>query len=654
MAEVVQNDPDLLKELYKVGSDASEEILVASLELCSGCAKYNEQLTGKLIELMSRELMYPVPLFKDNPIENQNTYKTLARGLVTCAKNYPNYSRKIIQQLLDYLIGVYCSQSPDIIVRDEVISCLCDIIHSEMNQNGIESIKWVLDSLSQSLYTIYGEYMRLGKDKNVEGKKEKENRLIVIVVSLGRIACQLNDKDVSDIVVPNLINRITYPDLNFDAFIIDQLTEIALTGQQDVYSQVADLLVNIYKNCLNYPDNMFIHDTIPNAFSRLACGLDNTKQSNLRQDLLIRILKLFQLIANQIYRKEPKQRTAVLGFLGILLPIIGELMNNRIKDHSSSNTKLYSNVWYYCVIYRFAYEREWTQDWFTGIKQIAKNMPPLTAEKSTTVLETTLTLESFNMSNQEITVIKRELSEIISRSGQNKSFLFSQDSVRSMTFGKCLYLLSVFHLETLRARSGSMLPLFSYLAEQSYRSDLPMSQAVSIIADQVFSVFLGKMNSKEFSSSSTREPILIDLIYALLLAFVHNDDTVRKAADKYILQLLDAFPQLLWNSKALTTLLDLTQAVNNGADIQGHATLRLNLPNSEETITLPEDFSGRKSLLADIKELCRVWLQSANKYAPVETNSVLQEYCQQFQRSSFGFLHHQGFFINCSINIFNN
>eukprot|EP00339_Tiarina_fusa_P001677 CAMPEP_0117009914 /NCGR_PEP_ID=MMETSP0472-20121206/8877_1 /TAXON_ID=693140 ORGANISM="Tiarina fusus, Strain LIS" /NCGR_SAMPLE_ID=MMETSP0472 /ASSEMBLY_ACC=CAM_ASM_000603 /LENGTH=546 /DNA_ID=CAMNT_0004712325 /DNA_START=130 /DNA_END=1767 /DNA_ORIENTATION=+ len=265
----------------------------------------------------------------------------------------------------------------------------------------------------------------------------------------------------------------------------------------------------------------------------------------------------------------------------------------------------------------------------------------LRKNQQTTVLETTLTLESFNMSPTEINIIKRELSDIISRPGQTKGFLFSQDTVKSLTFGKCLYLLSVYHLETLRAGCGNMLVLFSYLGEQSYRTDIAMSQAITIIADQVFQVFLGEMSSQ--TRAPVREKILIELIYALLLAFVHNDDTVRKAADKYILQLLDAFPQLLWNRKALTTLLDLTQAVGNGAAVQGHATLRLNLPNSTETITLPEDFVGRKSLLNDISELCTVWLRSAKKYAPVETDSVLQEYCQQFQHSSFGFLHHQGF-----------
>lgn len=659
--KVVNSDSKIIEEIFEFGAilnNSEEYLLIPSAHLCLKSAEYNSKLGDKVFELLSTELMCPVSLHESNTEENRSTYKTLARGLLSCSKIYPKKNRQIIQKLLDYLTQIYAGQTPDEIVREEVISCLCEITERQMKEGGVESIKWILDSLSNTLLSTYSEYMRVGKTLKQEEKKKTENQLIVLVVTIGRITCHLNNSEVSDHVVPNLINRITYPDLNFDAFIIDQLTKIALLGQKKIYLQVVSLLLDIYKNCLNYPDNMFIHDTIPNAFSMLATGL-NENEKELRNDLLIKILKLFQLIANQIYRKEPKQRTAVLGFLGMLLPVIGQLIdgisnNFSLESFDSSTIKLFNSVWYYCVIYRFAYVNEWANDWFIGIKQMANKMPPLTSEKSTTVLESILILDSFNLNAQETTIIKRELAEIISRSVQTKGLFTSQfDSLKSLTSGKCLYLLSVYHLETLRAKCGNMYVLFNYLEEPAFRTDIQMSQAISIISDQVFQVFLNEMNSNYYNkiifdgniNILKREDNLMELIYVLLISFVHNDNTVRKAADKYILQLLDHFPQLLWNRRALTTLLDLTQAVGNGAEVQGHATLRLNLPNSKETITLPEDFAGRKSLLKDISELCTVWLQTAKKFAPIETDSVLQEYCQQFQKNSFGFLSHQGYSI---------
>ena len=718
--ESVQKNPEHITSLFNTAMSGVDEVFIPAVELGYQCVLYNQRLSDTLFQLIRTELLDPQGL-QDSGVGNDNElkelYRILLRKLIGMGEAFADKSNSVINILLEFLLEIiskYNFQQLNLtstqsmnsmnnnnftqavtFIKDEAIQCLCDIVKVEIIRKDVDSVRWILDSLSHSLYTQYSNYMRIDNNiKSVE-KDRKEKQLNIIVTSLGRITCQLNHASITDYVLPNLINRITYPDLTFDAFIIGQLTEIALLGHKTAYTQVVELLVNIYKNCLNYPDNKYIHNTIPNAFARLASGLTI---KSLRKDLLFRLLKLFQLLANQIIKKEPKQRTGILGFLGILLPILSDLIStynspfiksinnlSHSSSHSSTNSNsssnnanessntttttrkstelnLFTSVWYYCVLYRFTYRNHWATDWYEAITKIAEKMPPLISEKSTTLLESTMIIESFPLSQHEVSTIRKELSDIllstktstsitnISAQAIKSTFFSSNDYVKNLTNGNCIYLLSVFHLEILRIRNtGNLTLLFKYLQDASLHSNSEISHSILSIIDHVFNSFLSNTNHVLDSTTTSGElqlsnELLVEIVQLLLFNFVHSETRVRKAADKYLLQFLDKFPKLLWNSKLLKTLLDLHQAISKGLDHEGHATIRCKLPNSSTNsiITLPEHYQGRLSMMKEIKQLCTVWIQSAKREAPVETNCLLQEYFQQFQTSS-GFLVHSGY-----------
>jgi hypothetical protein len=105
-----------------------------------------------------------------------------------------------------------------------------------------------------------------------------------------------------------------------------------------------------------------IVNTIPAALHNLALGLTNVK---LRQDLCLRTLKLFQQLAKGVklapdysHSFGPNLSSPVLKGMGFLLPTMAELAQLHLDSEHILNPdpvtlKLFRNVWFYCVLFRY-------------------------------------------------------------------------------------------------------------------------------------------------------------------------------------------------------------------------------------------------------------------------------------------------------------
>lgn len=103
-------------------------------------------------------------------------------------------------------------------------------------------------------------------------------------------------------------------------------------------------------------------NTIPEALHNLAMGLTNV---NLRHDLCLRTLKLFQQLAKGVklspdytHSFGPNLSSPVLKGMGFLLPTMAELARGHMDEEQVLSPdpvtlKLFRNVWFYCVLFRY-------------------------------------------------------------------------------------------------------------------------------------------------------------------------------------------------------------------------------------------------------------------------------------------------------------
>ena len=75
-----------------------------------------------------------------------------------------------------------------------------------------------------------------------------------------------------------------------------------------------------------------IHQTVPNNLFFIATHLQKESQIG---DFLLRMLKLFEKIGYDLQRKRFAERVGVVGALGVLLPILSELLKHPYVEKRS-------------------------------------------------------------------------------------------------------------------------------------------------------------------------------------------------------------------------------------------------------------------------------------------------------------------------------
>ncbi|VVC98499.1 unnamed protein product, partial [Leptidea sinapis] len=237
----------------------------------------------------------------------------------------------------------------------------------------------------------------------------------------------------------------------------------------------------------------------------------------------------------------------------------------------------------------------WPQEWYAGVKEIAAKSPFLVSQTSLRSemreLQYTSAVRNDSVSINELQELKTQILNLLDHQPDVTVI------VNKLSFAPCMYLLSVYWLETLRVSNSmepSLQPIIEYLSDTALQKDKSgMWQCVASVGDKVFQKFLDVMSQKVKDESRERE--LECHAQFLLVNFNHIHKQIRRVADKWLAGLVDRFPHLLWNCRSIV-----------------------------------KDFADR----------CEGIVQEAMKWAPQSTRSHLQEYLNQVPNSTLW--HHCG------------
>ncbi len=132
-----------------------------------------------------------------------------------------------------------------------------------------------------------------------------------------------------------------------------------------------------------------------------------------------------------------------------------------------------------------------------------------------------------------------------------------------------------------------------------------------------------------------REELLEDLALFLLVKFNHHAQAVKEAADQYLSQLVDRFPQLLWSERVIVNMLNLLDALSKTLAIeQVDLFEKVPLPFAPYEVVVSDMLETRKAVFRDYSAQCSEFVRQAMAYATSETSLNLEKYIASLRTST--------------------
>ncbi|KJE88947.1 type 3 phosphatidylinositol 4-kinase [Capsaspora owczarzaki ATCC 30864] len=364
------------------------------------------------------------------------------------------------------------------------------------------------------------------------------------------------------------------------------------------------------------------------SFLHMAQTLENVAAL---EDLFLRVCELFIKLGMSVQQsnssKVKVQASSVAGNLGFLLPVLSELVKRvpPVINASSRAVRLFRDLWFYLVTFGFVTEGMWLPEWFDAVTRLSAKSPVLVTSASGSSFAEELELDSAirrkNVSSEEQQELRSALSLLLNSTPLNAQ-------IAKLTPAQCTYLMAVYHLETLRVHTGSFRQIFRYLEDKGIER-AGLSGLVRAIANEVFHRYLNSMADRE--KSFERESDLESHIVFLLVNFNNVNKVVKRAADEYLTELVNAFPHLSHNAKALQVMFDLIDLLARTLDQEGDQRLPYYtaIPGTSSSLLIPGDHEAREMMVQDFTSRVQDLLKFAMQVSPLEMQALLQQYLSQ-------------------------
>ncbi|XP_063368926.1 phosphatidylinositol 4-kinase alpha isoform X2 [Cydia amplana] len=626
----------------KINSNHNHKLILAHMPLLMVCLEGLGKLATKFPTIANTSiyclrdfLVTPSPiLFKLHKLELEKTGKEHMKVTL---------QGKELQGMTEN--GVPVKSTPFEKLRDAAIENLCVALEAALTVDPF-CVPALVGSVSNRLFTAE--------------TSDSESSLIStnIVIMLGHVAVALKDTPkTTDTVLQFFQQRLCRAPSSLDTLIVDQLGCMALASpagpaHDEIMRMFTVITVEAASAAYHHTDDRkqyrHVSGAVLNALANIAA---NVRGTSARLELLTRLLELFVQLGLGGERATDRSPAPVLkssgsaGNLGVLIPVIAVLVKRLppIKNPKPRLHKLFRDYWLYCVVMGFtaAESRLWPQEWYAGVKEIAVKSPCLVSQTSLRSdlreLQYTSAVRNDSVSVTELQELKTQILNLLDHP-QDVSVI-----VGKLTFAPCMYLLSVYWLETLRVTNSpepSLQPIIEYLSDIALQKDKSMMwQCVASVGDKVFLKFLDVMSEKVKDESRERE--LESHAQFLLVNFNHIHKQIRRVADKWLAGLVDRFPHLLWNCRVLWSMLDILQVLSYSLELDpNEETPLLKVPGTDFTLQLQDTLEGREGIVKDFADRCHGIVQEAMKWAPQSTRSHLQEYLNQVPNSTLW--HHVG------------
>ncbi|XP_024959185.1 phosphatidylinositol 4-kinase alpha 1 isoform X3 [Cynara cardunculus var. scolymus] len=541
---------------------------------------------------------------------------------------------------------------------ESVLKASCEII-----EYGWTKDRAPVDTFIMGLATS----IRERSDYEEEDAKEKQAVPIVqlnVIRLLAELNVQVKKTEVVDTILPLFIESLEEGDASIPGLLrlrlLDAVSRIASLGFEKSYREAVVLMIRSYLSKLSSigsaesktlpaEANTERVETLPAGFQSIARGLTNGK---LRVDFRHRLLSLCSDVG---LAAESKSGSSGADFLGPLLPAVAEICSDfdPTMDVEPSLLKLFRNLWFYIALFGLAPPvlksptsvklnsttlnnggntsavalqavggpYMWNPQWSSAVQRISQGTPPLVVS-SVKWLEDELELNALHNPGSR-------------RGSGNEKAAVSQRTALSASLGgrvevgamsaisgvKATYLLAVAFLEIIRFSSnGGILNcgpgstasrsafscVFEYLKSPNLMP--AVFQCLMAIVHRSFETALTWLESQiceTGDAAEVRESTLAVHACFLIKSLSLREEHIRDVSINLLSQLRERFPQILWKSSCLDSLLF---SVNNDP---------------------PSALVSDPALIASVRSLyqkvVREWIIISLSYAPCTSQGLLQE-----------------------------
>uniref|UniRef100_A0A1D1Y4R9 1-phosphatidylinositol 4-kinase n=1 Tax=Anthurium amnicola TaxID=1678845 RepID=A0A1D1Y4R9_9ARAE len=536
-------------------------------------------------------------------------------------------------------------------------------ISCEIIEFGWSKDRALVDTFIMGLATC----LRERNDYEEQDRKETQAVPVVqlnLIRLLADLCASVKKWEVVDMILPLFIESLEEGDASAPSSLrlrlLDAVSRIACLGFEKSYRETIVLMTRSYLDKLKtvgsaesktLPPEATAErvETLPAGFLLVASRLGSSK---LRSDYRYRLLSLCSDVG---LAAESKTGRSGADFLGPLLPAVAEICSDFIptSDAEPSLLKLFRNLWFYVVLFGLAppiHQSQspvksisttlnssgsmstmalqavagpymWNEQWSSAVKHIALHTPSLVVS-SVKWLEDELELNALHNPGSR-------------RGSGNEKAAFTQRAALSAALGgrvevaamstisgvKATYLLAVAFLETIRFNcNGGILSegsgtiraksafncVFEYLRTPNL---IPaVFQCLTAIVYRAFEAavtWLENKISETGNEAEIRESILSSHACFLIESMFKREEHIRDISLSLLTQLKDKFPQVLWNSSCLDSLL---------------FSVYTDLPSSP--VNDPTWVATARSLY---QRIVREWITGALSHAPCTTQGLLQE-----------------------------
>ncbi|CAG8615185.1 6660_t:CDS:10, partial [Paraglomus brasilianum] len=630
-----------LEKLMAQGKDVPTaksviEIMAASLKLAAVAGVCLHEVDYDLNTKISRTLF----ITPQTPDVKVQTAALDAAALISL--NFPQkYASTTIQLIKKFLttpstiFELATTAADNLTIQRYAIRRLADCLRATNDENQIVSMIYELQNMlvargydRSPSRNVPADHISI--NSSTSGTEEQKLQVCEnLVCTIAGITCILQIDKITSLAEPILRQRIRNHAPAIDVIILENLVNIALIAPRKVFEDILQHFSTISMQSLS-PKNKIITTAV------LKCQHELANRISARPEFydfyLTKILELFVekgvVIQKTVAEHGRVQVTSLAAELGILLPILSTLLSHRDfiahLNPSEDLVSLFRNVWFHCVLYGFVSETTWMREWCDSLVIIAQKTPPLVLESATNYLEYDLEYNSVlvrGYSEQDLVNLRALLSGFLPEHAYE---------IRNYSFAQITFLLSVYHIETMRAQKGQFSFLTRYFVNQGVNTS-KLVHCMEEIADQVMQVFINECNNRVLAH--TVDDDLQEQVCNLMIASCHRFQKVHKLAIKYLDLLFTSFQPLLCNKKLVYLLLELIELLWKSCDAENineySPTYTFSIPKFGITIEFTDSYAYRREVLSRLCENGRKWLKAANACNSSDLKGILEGYLSE-------------------------
>ncbi|KAL0661051.1 hypothetical protein Bca4012_097888 [Brassica carinata] len=571
----------------------------------------------------------------------EELFGSLLSGIAKIAVERGGQPLRVLLIRLKPLVLAVCAQPDQGALLESVFKTSCEIIESG----------WAKDRAPVDTF-VMGLASSIRERNDYEEQVDREKQVPAVQLNVIRLLADLNvavkKPEVADMILPLFIESLEEGDASAPSFLrlqlLDAVSRIATLGFEKSYRETVVLMTRSYLSKLSSVGSVESKtsapeatteriETLPAGFLTIANGLADTK---LRSDYRHRLLSLCSDVG---LAAESKSGGSGVDFLGPLLPAVAEICSDfdPTLDVEPSLLKLFRNLWFYIALFGLAPPilkastpagkstsnsvisgsinaalqavggpYMWNTEWVLAVQRISQGTPPLVVS-SVKWLEDELELNALHNpgsrrgnGNEKVASTQRLA---LSTALGGRVDVASMNTISGV---KATYLLAVAFLEIIRFISnGGILngdssvsasrSAFSCVFEYLKTPNLTpaVSQCLTAIVHRSFETAVSWLRTDNVCTCLFPHKEYVTERY------------VRNISVNLLTQLRDKFPQVLWHSSCLDSLL--FSVYDN---------------TSSTVVNDPAWTAAVRSLY---QKVVREWIIISLSYAPCTSQGLLQD-----------------------------